>query len=658
MRLMDRIRLGTLSLLALTALGADDPEPRPEPNPPADAQTAFAVMPEAVNSLGVAVLGDHLYVYSGHNGRTHFYHTGTTSKHFRRLDLRDRTTWEELPVGPDVQGSALLAHGDKLYQIGGMQARNERGRPSDLRSIDRFAQYDPQTETWTELDPLPEPRSTFDAAVLGDMIYVFGGWTLEGDSTVAPWSFEALRIDLSDDEPRWESFEQPFVRRALAVAAARGKLFVLGGLMEEGGVSSQVDIYDPEADAWSRGPDLPPGNQFAPSAFGIGDGLYVNGRDGNVYRLDDDGQAWEAIARLGMPRITHRLVPGIEDDLLIVGGNFTGVPVSLIESVPTAGRSRDRIETITWAATFDGRAKHSQALALDRGRLIAAGGTQSRVAHAFLPDDYLREVVAFPIGATDAETLGSLATPIQSAVAVAVPEGRRNTLYVLGGITFDGDTSRSLGIVQRFDARNDAWVQLEGVLPDDRAMFEATAHDGKIYVFGGSSFDVEGDQGEDIKETVLVFDPEQPEADAVTLDATIPTPRRSFGSARLEDKFYLVNGLAGGFAIADDMDIFDFNTGTFTTVDGPERPRLFPSMVAHDGKLYLVAGFARAEGGGFERVDTIEVYDPEADAWTTLDQEVPIPSTYPAAFSVNGRLLFYGTDPRDEGVARFAIMAP
>ena len=107
--------------------------------PPAAAKSpsgaAFAVLPEAVNSFGGAVLGDWLYVYSGHTGQTHHYDQSTTTKHFRRLNLKDRTRWEELPCGPALQGVVLLADQYSLYRIGGMAAHNRPGQPNDLESV-------------------------------------------------------------------------------------------------------------------------------------------------------------------------------------------------------------------------------------------------------------------------------------------------------------------------------------------------------------------------------------------------------------------------------------------------------------------------------------------------------------------------------------------
>ena len=295
----------------------------------------LAPMPEPINSFGGAVLDDWLYVYSGHTGTTHRYHTGTTNPHFRRLNLEGGTAWEDLPMGPAVQGVSLVAHEGMLYRVGGMAAHNAESEPEDLVSIAEVARFDPLSRTWADLPPLPEPRSTHDAMVVGDHLYIVGGWAmLGGGSDNAYFHEDALRLDLNDPEPGWEAIPTPpFRRRALAAATIDGKLYVLGGLTEDGDVVLEVDIYDPGTGHWSKGPELP-GKAivgFAPSAFGVEDRLYVSGGDGIVHRLDESGIAWERVGRLAVPRITHRLLPGTDGDLLAVGGHSAGHPVRSIE---------------------------------------------------------------------------------------------------------------------------------------------------------------------------------------------------------------------------------------------------------------------------------------------------------------------------------------
>ena len=57
----------------------------------------------------------------------------------------------------------------KLYAIGG------RVNGNSANNLDVNEVYDPGTNTWSRLAPLPTARSGIAAAVLGERIYVFGG---------------------------------------------------------------------------------------------------------------------------------------------------------------------------------------------------------------------------------------------------------------------------------------------------------------------------------------------------------------------------------------------------------------------------------------------------------------------------------------------------
>ena len=302
----------------------------------------FATLPQAVNSFGGAVLGDWLYVYGGHTGKTHKYSRETVSKHFRRLNLRDRVTWEELPCGPPLQGVTLMSHGGRLYRIGGMAPHNSPGQPSDLVSIADFA----LRSGIEDLDRLAAPP---DPAV-DPRFRRRGRQDLRNRRLVDEWGrFYQRRVPQHGPGLRpgtrgsrmGEAPGSPVPAPALAVGAVDGKVFAIGGLTEDGKVVKSVDIYDIAARTWSRGPDLPGSKRqgFAPSAFEVGGKLYANGVDGQVLRLSGTGHRWEVAGKLATPRLTHRLLPGIANDLLAVGGSVAGAPIAVIESFPLDGAS-------------------------------------------------------------------------------------------------------------------------------------------------------------------------------------------------------------------------------------------------------------------------------------------------------------------------------
>ena len=80
-----------------------------------------------------------------------------------------------------------MAWKEKLIRIGGFTAMNKEGDDHDLHSQNQVAAFDVATKTWSDLPALPEPRSSLDAAILGDFVYVVGGWKLSGESSDNQW---------------------------------------------------------------------------------------------------------------------------------------------------------------------------------------------------------------------------------------------------------------------------------------------------------------------------------------------------------------------------------------------------------------------------------------------------------------------------------------
>jgi N-acetylneuraminic acid mutarotase len=70
-------------------------------------------------------------------------------------------------------GSALL--GDDLYVFGGY---------SDVDIHPRTARYDSQQGEWQQVDPLPTPEAAMGVTVCGDSIYTVGGWADDGRTPI------------------------------------------------------------------------------------------------------------------------------------------------------------------------------------------------------------------------------------------------------------------------------------------------------------------------------------------------------------------------------------------------------------------------------------------------------------------------------------------
>lgn len=289
----------------------------------ASAKTAaLPPAPEAVTSFGASSCDGWLYVYSGHIGQAHDHSRDNLSTHFRRIRLDGEGGWEELPAGPPLQGLAMVPHGGKLYRIGGLDARNTSGEEEDLHSVDLFECYDPAAGEWSKLAPLPKPRSSHNAVVLGDTLYVAGGWRLSGDDD-GDWEVGALAYDLTAEQGEWAQLpEPPFKCRALAVGHVDGKVAVLCGLTDEVGMSKAVHFYDPAAKAWSEGPEFPGKgfHGFGLAAWNVDGVLYAGGMGGTLYKLTDDLTEWVEADKFATKRFFHQLVPDGQGGLLAVAG--------------------------------------------------------------------------------------------------------------------------------------------------------------------------------------------------------------------------------------------------------------------------------------------------------------------------------------------------
>jgi hypothetical protein len=295
------------------------------------APLAAPPLPEKTSSFGAAVEDGWLYVYGGHIARTHSYSTEAVSGRFSRRPLAGGP-WEELPSATPLQGLNLAATAGRVCRAGGMQPRNAAGQKADNHSVDEVACFSTSSRSWQALPPLPSPRSSHDLAIAANHLIVTGGWHMRGaESSI--WAKTTLLLDLANPAAGWREVPQPFERRALVSAVWNGRVYVIGGITPTTQVSSDVDVFNPASNSWSKGPALPGSGQtgFAPAAAVLDGKLYASTGDGALYVLDSSGANWQRIARTSQ-RLAHRMVPA-PGSLVLLGGAAKGGNLDLVETV-------------------------------------------------------------------------------------------------------------------------------------------------------------------------------------------------------------------------------------------------------------------------------------------------------------------------------------
>jgi len=137
---------------------------------------------------------------------------------------------------------STVAYDGKIYLLGG--ETNEPSSNADI--LDLVEAFDPETDSWETLAPMPSPRAYFSACVVNGKIYAIGG--------LHKFPFPGLNTIFEYDPvaDTWKE-KQPLKmgRYGISTCVFDGKIFCLGGnpldLASDG--SSSVEVYDPVLDS-------------------------------------------------------------------------------------------------------------------------------------------------------------------------------------------------------------------------------------------------------------------------------------------------------------------------------------------------------------------------------------------------------------------------
>ena len=182
--------------------------------------------------------------------------------------------------------------------------------------------YDPVGDAWTTLASKPIAVADVGAAVVGGRIYVPGGRLAGG----------AVTSTLEAYDPAKDAWEQraplPVAISAYALVAFEGKLYLFGG-WDGARFLASVYEYDPGRDAWTARTPMPTARGFAGAAVAGGKVYVVGGYDGEKAlavneeyapsRDDGPGPAW--VERGAMPGGRWGMgVASVADLVHVVGG--------------------------------------------------------------------------------------------------------------------------------------------------------------------------------------------------------------------------------------------------------------------------------------------------------------------------------------------------
>lgn len=234
----------------------------------------------------------------------------------------ETNNWITIASVPVSTGGAVVAYQNKIYLIG--------GNPTQV--------YDPVTDTWENRTSIPTTRSSLQANVVDGKIYLIGGQMPAGLYQIFPLSSN----DVYDPETdSWSTMAPiPVPVTGYASAVLEDKIYIISGAHEGQPnyppPTDLVQIFDPATNQWTNGTSIPTGvmsakavttrGVFAPKriyVIGGTTGVYPRSAMYNCIDLNQVYDPETGTWTTGTPMLTPRCdfaVAVVNDEIYAIGG--------------------------------------------------------------------------------------------------------------------------------------------------------------------------------------------------------------------------------------------------------------------------------------------------------------------------------------------------
>jgi N-acetylneuraminic acid mutarotase len=223
-----------------------------------------------------------------------------------------------------------------------------------------------------------------------------------------------------------------------------------------------------------------------------------------------------------------------------------------------------------------------------------------------------------------------MAPPLPKAMGEVVGVAIDKSLFVFGGLN-DAAGEVPYGAAFRFDSEGSGWAILRD-MPQAAHHLMASAHHGKIYIFGGFTLGNEPKMSWQPTEAAWEYDPSN---NTYRKLAPLPRARGAGYAVTVGDKIYVIGGVCssvdgkttkpiplatpGGQTVTGFVDEYDPRTNTWKQRASMPTPRNHYLAAAIDGKIYALNGRTGSVFVNMASItDLIEMYDPGQDTWTLV----------------------------------------
>ncbi len=572
-----------------------------------------------------------------------------------------------------VHHAALAAVNGKIYVMGGFVAPATKAIPlgAAWEPVADAYEFNPATDSWKALAPLPGKRGAAIAAEVGGKIYVIGGaTTMDGDKAPFFTAFGPAKVLGTNDvyDPatnKWESRNPMSVPRNHAFGGVvNGKIYVIGGRTGHGFILSAtntdvVEEYDPASNAWSMPKERMPTARSGGASGTDGRLIYVAGGEVTTTELVGAYRAVEAyspatnswITLPSMPMPRHGVAGGVVGDRFHLVSGMIQSSGALTFLDPLSAPHRDARHPGTAilpgsdgeCAAFEGplnHFNHSEGLHVESfttgNRDARPGGGQPDFRHGRAGSDAAR----LP-GRRRRRSRNRMKN------STALPCGGK--MYVIGG----WGEGKARGVNYEYDPATDKWTKKKS-MPRPAHHAALAAYNGKIYVCGGFVPPEEtqiptGGAWQPIDD-VWEYDPA---ADSWKTLAPLPGNRGAAVAVEAGGKIYVIGGVTtvegskdpfftffGPCQVLNTNDVYDPATNKWESRKPMAVPRNHAFAGAVNGKIYVIGG---RTGHGFilsaTNTDVVEEYNPVADMWSAPKERMPTPRSG-GGYGTDGRRIY------------------
>lgn len=250
--------------------------------------------------------------------------------------------WSKRAAMPEpAHHTATVAYDGKVYVFGGFVG--EPGTKEWQPTADAFV-YDPKTDGWSRLPPMPTARGAAAAVVLDGKIYVVGGAHAHehGRDMKEPlWAdvpnIVGRTVEVYDPASSTWTSRAPMQtgRNHFLAAAVGGKIYAIDGriglpFVTKSDVTDLVEEYDPKSDSWTyKGRSPTPRGGVSGSAYGgkiyVTGGEYQDPAGKRTFwafeAYDPATDTWQTLPHMQIAR--HGFVAGfIGNEFHVAGGSF------------------------------------------------------------------------------------------------------------------------------------------------------------------------------------------------------------------------------------------------------------------------------------------------------------------------------------------------